>query len=412
MNKIIMINEKSEKTTYVWADSEKKFYVLKTLDMGSAKKECGNKQIRLKTKNNFSNKEIEDYFKSDDSFVKYDSIRINKDIIMELRYKLSKLGSIINFGLTINILNRKQHINYLNIDSLSRNSKIKAFIHLIITINCNGNMLDIHRNKGFNISDANDLYEHINNIFNDIFHYYKPYIMRKMIDITTKDYDIVLPAGLGGIFIHEAIGHCLEADTYFEDNSVLNNRLGSRITNQEITIIDSCNPNDDIFYKRSCDGSFPKNVELIKDGYISGILSDYKTSQIFGITDTGNGRSSSYQHPSIPRMRNTYLKAGKESKNEIVKNIQKGVYVLEIGGGNVNTTTGDFLFEINHGLLIEHGEMTNLTNKIMFSGNVLMSLNNIKSIGNDLKMESAFCGKKGQLINVSFGSPTMCIVNE
>lgn len=222
--------------------------------------------------------------------------------------------------------------------------------------------------------------------------------------------DIILPAGTGGIFIHEAIGHCLEADLYYKKGNILNGCIGKSITkNKDIIISDTCLPNNLLNYKISDDGTIPSSVTLIENGKLVGIMTDSFYSSVFGVGDSGNGRASDISCFPLPRMRNTFLHNGKENPGDIFESTKFGLVPIEIQGGNVVVETGHFVFNIASALLVKKGSVIGITKPFLFSSNVLESLNSIKMIGNDLKFCLATCGKCGQLVDVAYGTPTVLI---
>jgi hypothetical protein len=221
---------------------------------------------------------------------------------------------------------------------------------------------------------------------------------------------IILPAGTGGIFVHEAIGHCLEADQYFKKDAVLNGYLGKTITNNKaITISDSCCSTDMIKYKVSDDGSIPRSLTLVKDGCLENIMTDAYSSSIYGIADSGNGRSANYYSFPIPRMRNTYIHNGTDKVEDIIKSTKYGLIPIDIQGGNVTVETGNFVFNISHALIIQSGEIVGISKPFLFSGNIINAIDSIERIGNDLKFCRDVCGKRGQLIDVAYGTPTILL---
>ncbi|WP_028518207.1 TldD/PmbA family protein [Ruminococcus flavefaciens] len=238
---------------------------------------------------------------------------------------------------------------------------------------------------------------------------YSEHTSSELISVDPEEYEIILPAGIGGIFVHEAIGHCLEGDLFFEKDNVLNKKLGKRITLNDISISDRCSREDMIYYNISDDGIIPENVDLIKNGFLEGIMTNSMISEYYKIKDTGNGRAMDCFNIPIPRMRNTYLHNGSESCESILRNTKKGIIAADIIGGNVITANGDFVFNVNHGLIVENGSIIGVTKPFLFSSNIADALNQINAIGNDLEFYPSKCAKQGQLIDVSFGMPTVKI---
>ena len=230
----------------------------------------------------------------------------------------------------------------------------------------------------------------------------------ELLKIDPSQYEIILPAGIGGIFIHEGIGHCLEADHYFQNENIIHGRLGKRLTtNTEVSISDSCEPGLPVSYLLADDGSDAKNVNLVHNGYFENLMTDELFSKNYSLLNTGNARAADCVSMPLIRMRNTYLHNGSAEPDEIIASTKKGIFATEINGGNVYINTGNFVFNIGAGLLITDGNITGVVEPFLFSGNILNSLDSINAIGNDLSFEHAICGKGGQLINVSYGLPTI-----
>lgn len=224
------------------------------------------------------------------------------------------------------------------------------------------------------------------------------------------DASIILPSGVGGIFIHEAIGHFLEADLFYKKTNILNGCLGKAITsNKSITISDTCSSADMLKYKVSDDGTTPSSVTLVKKGILESIMTDSYFSSIYGIADSGNGRTSDLYNFPIPRMRNTFLHNGTESVVDIIASTKHGIIPIDIQGGNVTVENGNFVYNVSHALIVQNGNIVGVSRPFLFSGNIISALDSIDMIGNDLKFCRAICGKHGQLVDVAYGTPTILI---
>lgn len=233
---------------------------------------------------------------------------------------------------------------------------------------------------------------------------------RELVKIDPSFYEIILPAGRGGIYLHEAIGHCLEADLFLQGENVLGGKLGKKLTNnRNISISDVCSTENVVSYKFSDDGSCVKPVNLIEKGYLTGIMTDEFTAKSYGVANTGNGRSADAYVRPIPRMRNTFMHNGSESVEDIIRSTRKGIVATEILGGNVIIQNGSFVFNVAHGLIVENGNIIGITDAFLFNGNIIKSLDAINAIGNDLSFVPAMCSKKGQMVRVSYGQPTIRI---
>jgi len=326
----------------------------------------------------------------------------------------SKFDRASILSLTV-MINQERCFQEFEVDSKQFINDIsRTLIELRLTIKTNNSLLNIKRNvcnKGLLDKDA------IKNLvkceIDKIEHQYYPFIGLDLICINPEEYEIILPAGIGGIYVHEALGHCLEGDLYFKKDSVLHGRLGQRITsNSCISISDSCDSNDLIYYNMSDDGSIPKTVNLIDEGYLVNVMTDEYTANFYGIDNTGNGRTFDCFSFPIPRMRNTYIHNGNQSPKDIIESTHKGIIATDILGGNVIVQNGNFVFNVAHALVIENGEIIGITAPFLFTGNIIQSLDRVDAIGNDLSFVHAVCGKSGQLISVSYGQPTIRIAKQ
>lgn len=217
--------------------------------------------------------------------------------------------------------------------------------------------------------------------------------------------DLILSHGAGGVLVHEAIGHCLEADCLFENGSILLNKLNERVCNSNVNISDI--PFKNIQY--SSDNTIAKPVELVKDGIISNVMTDAYTSKVYKIKDTGNGRRSKYNSFVMPRMRCTYLHNGKLDSKDIINSIHQGLWVTDFGAAHVDTQSGDFVLFIERAVLIKEGGRVGIVENVLYKGNVLDTLNRIDLIANDLSFYGALCGKQDQYVPVIYGQPTISI---
>jgi TldD protein len=221
---------------------------------------------------------------------------------------------------------------------------------------------------------------------------------------------VVISSEAGGTMIHEAIGHGLEADLVQQGLSVYSNKIGQQIASPLITIIDDST----LQGKR---GSFRFDDEgvksqrriLVKDGVLNGYMHSMLTAKKDGVPSTGNGRRQSYKHRPIPRMSNTFIAQGKGDPEEIVKSVEKGFFVKKMGGGQVNTVTGEFVFEVSEGNMIEKGQVGESVRGATLIGNGPEVLNSIDMVGNDLGFAIGTCGKDAQGVPVSDAMPTVRI---
>ena len=219
---------------------------------------------------------------------------------------------------------------------------------------------------------------------------------------------VVLEKGAGGTMFHEACGHGLEADLVMKDTSVFRNRVGQQVAARGVTIV------DDGSYAREWgtsaiddEGNATQRNVLIEDGVLTDYMWDLRHAKKHGHAPSGNGRRQSYQYLPIVRMTNTYLLAGAEEPGSIVAGTESGIYCAKLGGGQVNTATGDFVFGMVEAYLIENGQITEPLRDANLIGNGPAVLQAIDAIGNDFATGVGTCGKDGQGVPVSDGNPTL-----
>jgi TldD protein len=221
---------------------------------------------------------------------------------------------------------------------------------------------------------------------------------------------VVLSSEAGGTMIHEAIGHGLEADLAQQGLSVYSKKLGEKVASSLITVVDDPTlPQKRGSYAFDDEGVASRRTILVEGGILKGYLYDRLTALEDGVESSGNGRRESYQHKPVPRMSNTMILPGKMSPEAIVHSVEKGLFVKRMGGGQVNTVNGDFIFEVNEGYLIEKGSVGEPVRGATLIGNGPKVLQEIDMIGNDLGFGIGTCGKDGQGVPVSDAQPTLRI---
>lgn len=218
---------------------------------------------------------------------------------------------------------------------------------------------------------------------------------------------VVLNQELAGVFAHEAVGHASEADLVLEGDSILENRIGEQIASPLITIIDDPTLHEFGYYPFDAEGSQSKRTEIIRDGVFNSYLHSRETAAKLGGTP-GNCRAQGYSMPVV-RMSNTFIDNGDSRFEEMLEEVRNGMYLIGSRGGQVNTGEGIFQFNAEKGYLIKNGELTGLVRDVSLSGKTLEILNHVTLVGNDLKMTAGRCGKAGQLVPVSDGSPHIAI---
>ncbi len=221
---------------------------------------------------------------------------------------------------------------------------------------------------------------------------------------------VVLSSEAGGTMIHEAVGHGLEADLAQEKLSVYSGKMGEMVASPLITVIDDAT----IPFKRGSgffdgEGSPTEKTVLVQDGVLKGYMYDRITAMKDGVKSTGNGRRQSYKNRPIPRMTNTMIAPGKTNPDEILASLNEGLLVTKMGGGQVNTVNGDFVFEVTEGYMIEGGKQGEPVRGATLTGNGPEILMNIDMVGSDLGYGIGTCGKDGQGVPVADAQPTIRI---
>ncbi|OYQ39127.1 metalloprotease TldD [Rhodoferax sp. TH121] len=223
---------------------------------------------------------------------------------------------------------------------------------------------------------------------------------------------VVLGSGWPGILLHEAIGHGLEGDFNRKGSSAFSGRIGQRVAAKGVTVLDdgtiadrrgSLNVDDE--------GNASQRNVLIEDGILKGYIQDNMNARLMGVKPTGNGRRESYAHVPMPRMTNTYMLGGDKEPEEIVKSIKKGLYAVNFGGGQVDITSGKFVFSASEAYWVENGKVQYPVKGATIVGSGPECLKRVSLIGNDMKLDSGVgtCGKEGQSVPVGVGQPTLRI---
>jgi TldD protein len=223
---------------------------------------------------------------------------------------------------------------------------------------------------------------------------------------------VVLGSGWPGILLHEAVGHGLEGDFNRKGSSAFSGRIGERVAAKGVTVIDDGTISDRRGSLNIDDEGNPtqRNV-LIEDGILKGYMQDSLNARLTGVAPTGNGRRESFAHLPLPRMTNTMMLAGEHQPEEIIRSVKKGIYAANFGGGQVDITSGKFVFSMSEAYLIEDGKVTRPIKGATLIGNGPDALTRVSMIGNDLRLDPGVgtCGKEGQSVPVGVGQPTLRI---
>jgi TldD protein len=223
---------------------------------------------------------------------------------------------------------------------------------------------------------------------------------------------VVLGAGWPGILFHEAVGHGLEGDFNRKGTSAFSGRIGEKVASPRCTIVDDGTlPNRRGSLSVDDEGTPGQYNVLVENGILKGYMQDKLNARLMGVKPTGNGRRESYAHMPMPRMTNTYMLAGPDEPADIIASVDRGLYAPNFGGGQVDITSGKFVFSASEAYLIENGKVTTPVKGAMLIGDGPEVLTRISMIGNDLELDTGVgtCGKEGQSVPVGVGQPTLRI---
>ena len=221
---------------------------------------------------------------------------------------------------------------------------------------------------------------------------------------------VVLGPGWPGVLLHEAVGHGLEGDFNRKGTSAFAGRIGERVAAPGCTVVDDGTlPGRRGSLSIDDEGVAGQNSVLIEDGILRGYMQDRLNARLMGVSSTGNGRRESYAHLPMPRMTNTYMLPGQHEPDEIIASVEHGLYAVNFGGGQVDITSGRFVFSASEAYLIEHGRITRPVKGATLIGNGPDVLTRVSMIGKDLELDSGVgtCGKEGQSVPVGVGQPTL-----
>jgi len=222
--------------------------------------------------------------------------------------------------------------------------------------------------------------------------------------------DVVLGSGWPGVMLHEAVGHGLEGDFNRKKTSAFAGLMGQQVAAKGVTVVDD----GTIASRRGSlsiddEGTPTERTVLIEDGILVGYMQDRQNARLMGMKPTGNGRRESHAHVPMPRMTNTYMTAGDKDPAEIIASVKNGVYCVNLGGGQVDITSGKYVFNVTEAFKIENGKLGAPLKGAMLIGNGPTDLKRVRMVGNDLKLDTGVgtCGKNGQGVPVGVGQPTL-----
>ena len=223
---------------------------------------------------------------------------------------------------------------------------------------------------------------------------------------------VVLGPGWPGVLLHEAIGHGLEGDFNRKGTSAFSGRIGDKVAAEGVTVVDDGTlPNRRGSLSVDDEGVASECTVLIENGVLVGYMQDKLNARLMGMRPTGNGRRESFAHLPMPRMTNTYMRPGTRDPQEIIESVERGLYAVNFGGGQVDITNGKFVFSASEAYLIENGRITRPVKGATLIGSGPEVLTRVSMVGNDLKLDEGVgvCGKEGQSVPVGVGQPTLRI---
>jgi TldD protein len=221
--------------------------------------------------------------------------------------------------------------------------------------------------------------------------------------------DVIMQNGWGGVLVHEAVGHPLEADNIAKGIGAFTGKVGQKVASDCFTMVDDGTiPNARGTINFDDEGTPAKRNVLIENGVLKGFMTDILSARQLSMARTGNGRRESFRYIPIPRMTNTFIENGKDKPEDILSSTKKGIYVQSLSGGSVNPITGVFNFTCREAYLIENGKKTSPIRGATLIGSCMDVISNIDAVGNDLDFGPGICGK-GQSAEVTAGQPTVRI---
>ena len=234
----------------------------------------------------------------------------------------------------------------------------------------------------------------------------------KSIPAPAGEMQVVLGSGWCGVLLHEAVGHGLEGDFNRKGTSAFSGLLGKQVASKGVTVVDDGTlPNRRGSLSIDDEGTPSSRTVLIEDGVLTGYIQDRLNARLMNMRATGNGRRESFASQPMPRMTNTFMLAGKDAPEDMISSVKRGIYTAHMGGGQVDITSGKFVFSASEAYLIENGKITSPVKGATLIGNGPDCLTKVRGIGNDMKLDDGIgtCGKSGQSVPVGVGQPTLLI---
>ena len=226
------------------------------------------------------------------------------------------------------------------------------------------------------------------------------------VDAPSGRLPVVVGNGFGGVLLHEAVGHGLEADAIQKGASVYAGRIGEQLAPDFVTAYDDGSRRNEWGSDGIDDEGTPtRRTTILEDGRLTSYLYDLLRARRDGVESTGNGRRESFRHLPVPRMTNTFFAPGEATPEELIGGVERGLYAVSFGGGQVEPATGDFVFGVSEGYLIEGGRVTSPVRGATLVGNGIEALGAIDGIANDLDIATGYCGKAGQSVAAGVGQP-------
>lgn len=368
-----------------WVESMKKEFSLWT----------AKNRVELKWENELELEEIQN--------ISFDITHILRDTKMVFQEKIATKSWITSSDISL-ILSKKSFIVANTSWNFVKDTCFYNTFFVILIWEKNGKREEMYKKIAWN------------DIFEDISKENIAKIFQKSIDELEKQLDgnvgpngkidVIIGNEAGGTIIHEAVGHGLEAD--LQNSSVYRGKIGQKVASDLVTVVDNPTlPRHRGHYVNDHEGNNSQNTILIENGILKSYLHNEKTAAKFGVVSTGHGRKETYKHKTLVRMGNTYLLPGKDTKEELISRVKDGLYVSAMWGGQVDTTSGDFVFKVQSWFLIKDWQLTTRVNGATLSGNGPEMLNEIYGICDDLVyFDHGTCGK-WQSMPVSDATPTI-----